>query len=61
MDGSTIHWKKKRSIHSVVSKRRIRERLHDFRDVSANADELKACVDRSFNLIKEHCAWTTMC
>ena len=29
--------------------------LHDVRDVSANTDELKACLDRSYDLIKEHC------
>ena len=29
--------------------------LLDVRDVSVNADALKASLDRSFNLIKEHC------
>ena len=29
--------------------------LHDVRDVSANTDELKACLHRSYDLIKEHC------
>ena len=29
--------------------------LLDVRDVSVNADALKAGLDRSFNLIKEHC------
>ena len=29
--------------------------LHDIRDISARADVLKACLDRFFYLIKEHC------
>ena len=29
--------------------------LSDVRDVSANVDALKACLDISFNLIIEHC------
>ena len=30
-------------------------KLRDVRDTSANADALKNCLDRSFDLITEHC------
>ena len=65
MDGSTIHGKEKEDVYIQSFQRgefmkggnttvTLLPNLPDVRDVSVNADALKACLDRSFDLIKEH-------
>ena len=65
MDGSAIHGKEKEDVYIQSFQRgefmkggnttvTLLPNLPDVRDVSVNADVLKACLDRSFDLIKEH-------
>ena len=66
IDGSTIYGKEKKGVYIQSFQREefmkvgnpavtLLLNLPDVRDVSVNADALKAGLDRSFNLIKEHC------
>lgn len=66
MDGSTLHGKEKEGVYIQSFQREVFIKggnptvtqllnLAEVQGVSANAAELKSCLDRSFDLIKEAC------
>ena len=71
MDGSTIHGKEKEGVYIQSFQREqfikggnpsVTQLLNlaEVQGVSVNADELKSCLDRSFDLIKQFCGGDDM-